>query len=222
MDPSNRRPFSVAAMVAFLAAGCTEPARDDAPGGTGVTAPRTPSQRLTPPAALRSSAQASAARAADPMPAPLEAVVDAGVQGGSGSGPRTIWQRCATGFRPRATPEVDVLRLGMLCGPSHGMLRWGPVLRGRVGEDGSEGRHRVRVDAGACVRFAIVAAEGVEDLEIELGATAPGAEPVIRDERWALLPEDGPLCVSKATTVAFTVRTHAGGGPYVIAGWRRR
>jgi hypothetical protein len=154
-------------------------------------------------------------------PEPSETARPPAMDGGAGAA--SGWSRCARGFHPRATPDVDVFRLGMLCGPSNGMLRWGPVLTGEVGEDGQEGKHAVRVEAGSCVQFAVVAGEHVEELELDLGPEeAPAEPPVIRERRWALVPEEGPLCVSRATTLNIALRTHAGSGPYVIAGWRRR
>lgn len=132
------------------------------------------------------------------------------------------WSRCAAGFRATATASVDVLRLGLACGPANGMVRFGASLTGRTDEHGVEGHHRTEpLEAGDCVRFAVAADDSVRDLEVEV--SRPGSEEaparVTVDRRWALVPEDAPLCVADGGPLAITVRTYSGGGAYSVDGW---
>jgi hypothetical protein len=208
MDQSNRLRLWAGVLVVPTVA-CRE-ATSEPEGAPAIEAVRSATVQA-PPAPAAPLPSASARR-------PVSEHSDAGaLERGT-----TPWSRCATGFHPRSTPDVDVFRLGVLCGPSNGMVRWGPALTGWIGEDGQEGQHTMRVEAGDCVRFAVVAGEDVEDLEVEIGPVAGGSEPVILDRRWALVPAQEPLCVRSAVNLTVMLRTHAGAGPYAVAGWRRR
>jgi hypothetical protein len=102
------------------------------------------------------------------------------------------------------------------------MVRSGPVLSGRIHEDGVEGRHRIgALGPGECSRFAIVA-EGVGDLEIEWGFVGDDAfgERVTVDRPWVLFPAEGPLCPKRGGEVELVLRTYSGAGTYSAAAWR--
>src|SRR5262245_45676390 len=65
------------------------------------------------------------------------------------------WVTCYGNYRPTSTPERDVTRLGLLCGPANGMMLVGSTLIGEATENGTQ--HPFDVRAGECFRIFAVA-----------------------------------------------------------------
>lgn len=116
---------------------------------------------------------------------------------------------------------VDVERLGLLCGPANGFVHsYGP-WNGHVDEDATAATHRIWVRQGDCLRV-FAAADGVDDLEVEItdaqGATLSLAN---LNERWVVFPADTAWCSNSTGEFRVRLRTHGGGGDYMLTIWTR-
>ena len=104
------------------------------------------------------------------------------------------WVTCYAHFRPTSTPERDVTRLGLLCGPENGMKQVGTTIPQRPSDTPLE--HPFEAKQGECFRLFAVAAPQVTDLAIEV--RDPKGIPVASDhnnDRWPILNPDGPFCL---------------------------
>jgi len=129
---------------------------------------------------------------------------------------------CYRGFRSSGTPDVDVTRLGMLCGPAAGLTFAHDVVRGRLDEDGPARSHSVTLQRGECMSC-FAAGNGVEDVEVEfLGPDGVPLGHANRGEPWVVFPEQGPHCPQVSGAYQVLVRTHGGSGPYSLSVWSRR
>jgi hypothetical protein len=130
------------------------------------------------------------------------------------------WSACATGHRAGTDPVRSIERLGLLCGPSNGMVQQPPRSEGPLSESGDEGTFEWRGRVGRCYRL-VVAATAVADLEVELiGPDGSSVDLVNSDASWALVPATGALCVAREGGYAAKVRTHGGSGRYALDLWR--
>lgn len=92
---------------------------------------------------------------------------------------------------------------------------------GVVDETGHGPTLRWEADRGDCFRLFAVAAEPVEDVQIDVKSkTAAVDAHVDANRRWAVVGEDGPLCVGRAGRVEASFTTHAGTGELVASVWR--
>jgi hypothetical protein len=129
------------------------------------------------------------------------------------------WVTCYAHFRPTSTPERDVTRVALLCGPENGMKAVGPVITGEASDTPVE--HPLDVKPGECFRLFAVASSPVTDLAIEV--RDPNGVPVASDhnsDRWPILNPDGPFCLLDGGR--HTVRVHArqGKGSYALQVWK--
>jgi hypothetical protein len=152
-----------------------------------------------PDAASGASFDASPKRAPDPV-------------GGS-------WVTCYGNYRPTSTPERDVTRLGILCGPSNGMKPVGTMAQGDATENAVEIPLEVR--QGDCFRIFAVAEGTISDLAVVV--RDPKGGPVASDhnnDRWPILNPDGPFCLVDAGKYSVEVRARQGKGRYALQIWR--
>jgi hypothetical protein len=128
------------------------------------------------------------------------------------------WLKCYANFQPRNRPELDVERLGLMCGPSNGMRKQahteGDLTTG-------EAEHRFHADAGDCYRIFAVGAPGIEDLDVEV--FDPQKTKIAfdtSDDRWPIVKPDAPFCVFEGGDYRAVVRAQRGQGHYAIEIWR--
>jgi hypothetical protein len=126
---------------------------------------------------------------------------------------------CYGNYRPTSTPERDVTRLGLLCGPANGMKPLGAMLTGEATDNAVE--HPLEVRQGDCFRIFAVADSTVSDLAVVV--RDPKGGPVASDhnnDRWPILNPDGPFCLVDAGKYAVEVRARQGRGRYALQIWR--
>ncbi len=180
----------------------------------------------SPPPAASSSARAAPAAEARPAPVAAASVApssepppvagDAAPVGGN-------WLKCYANFQPRTTPELDVARLGLMCGPSNGMRKVAEVKRARAGAARGEQEHRFTAQAGECFRIFAVGEPSIEDLAVEV--LDPKGNRIAfdtGDDRWPVVKPDGPFCVFDDGEYRARVRAQRGAGGYAIEIWRLR
>ncbi|MEZ4224047.1 MAG: hypothetical protein R3B13_24070 [Polyangiaceae bacterium] len=169
---------------------------------------------LESPAAV-SPPTASAAPSAPAASAPAEAGHPAPVGG--------LWLACYSGFAPRTQPKLDVMRLGLLCGPQNGMTKLTDTKEADVTEGGKGREHAFEAQAGDCYRIFAVAEPSVEDLDIEV--LSPSGRRVAfdsSDDRWPVVKPDGPFCVTEDGVHRARVQAQRGHGRYAVEIWRLR
>mgnify|MGYP001184981086 CR=1 FL=1 len=174
---------------------------------------------------------APAATASAPMPsatakrpAPQEAQPSAPPASSATPAPvGGLWLSCYSGFTPRSDPKLDVMRLGVLCGPQNGMSKLTEAREAKVQDGGPGQEHPFDASPGECFRIFAVAEPGVEDLDVEV--LSPSQKRIAfdtSDDRWPVVKPDGPFCVSEAGSHRARVRAQRGGGRYAIEIWRLR
>lgn len=181
----------------------------------------------TDPAATSASAPASAAAAAPPAasekgePAVVESAPPLPSDAGSPAPVGGNWLKCYANFQPRTQPDTDVLRLGLMCGPSNGMRKATESRGSELSAAGKQREHRFKAEAGECYRIFAVAEPSVEDLDVEVFAPS-GAKIAFdtSDDRWPIVKPDGPFCVFEAGEYRSVVRAQRGHGRYAIEIWR--
>ena len=156
---------------------------------------------------------------------PLASRPDAASKGGPDQalrGPEPVggpWVTCYGNYRPTSTPERDVTRLGLLCGPANGMRLEGATITGEATDLVIE--HVFDVRAGECFRVLAVAAPSVSDLAVEV--RNPKGVPIASDhnnDRWPILNPDGPFCLLDAGKHTIRVHARQGRGKYALQIWR--
>jgi hypothetical protein len=136
------------------------------------------------------------------------------------SGQSPLWTTCFDRFEPNAAAHVDVLRLGMLCGPPNGLSLLARAS-GVVDEARKPFTYQWEAERGDCFRVFGVAEEPVEDLEVEL--FGPHRERLFlenQNRRWVVAAENGPFCAPKEGTFEAQFSTHGGFGTVAISVWR--
>jgi hypothetical protein len=126
---------------------------------------------------------------------------------------------CYGNYRPTSTPERDVTRLGILCGPANGMKPVGAMAQGDVTDNAIELPLEVR--QGDCFRIFAVAESTVSDLAVVV--RDPKGGPIASDhnnDRWPILNPDGPFCLVDAGKYSVEVRARQGKGKYALQIWR--
>jgi hypothetical protein len=195
-----------------------EPVRSSLDGSVGIEAKR---------ASLADAQVSGRSSPADAQVSGRSSPADAQVSGRSSPadtarGPEPVggsWVTCYGNYRPTSTPERDVTRLGLLCGPANGMKLVGSMITGEATENGVE--HPLDVRPGDCFRIFAVAEPSAPDLGIEL--RDPKGSPVASDhnnDRWPILNPDGPLCLVEAGKYAVRVHARQGRGKYALQIWR--
>jgi hypothetical protein len=121
---------------------------------------------------------------------------------------------------PRAEPRVDVLRLGLACGPVTGLTRYARA-NGIVDESGPPVVLRWKAERKDCFRLFAVAGTPVDDLEVEIvGPRGSRVSLTNQSRRWVVVGEDGPFCAPDAGAFEARVSTHGGRAPVSAAVWR--
>jgi hypothetical protein len=136
------------------------------------------------------------------------------------AGQSPLWTTCLEHFEPNAAPHVDVLRLGMLCGPPNGLSLLARAS-GQVDEARKPFTYQWEAERGDCFRVFGVAEEPVEDLEVEV--FGPHRERLFlenQNRRWVVATENGPFCAPKEGTFEAQFSTHGGHGTVAISVWR--
>jgi hypothetical protein len=129
------------------------------------------------------------------------------------------WVTCYGNYRPTSTPERDVTRLGILCGPANGMRLIGATLEGEASETLSE--HLFDARAGECFRIIAVAEASVAELAVIV--RDPKGSPIASDhnnDRWPIVNPDGPFCVLDTGKYAIQVHARQGRGKFALQIWR--
>jgi hypothetical protein len=124
---------------------------------------------------------------------------------------------------PRNDPKLDVMRLGLLCGPSNGMKKAHEAVGQAVPQAGAASEHRFPASAGDCFRVFAVAEPSVQDLDVEV--LDPAGKRVAwdtSDDRWPIALPDGPFCALSDGEYRAVVRAASGSGRYAIEVWRLR
>src|SRR6266516_1256834 len=138
--------------VAFALGGC--------PGRHQELSTSEPPERSGPkadgafsPAKVASTATSSLSPSNEGRSAPLagRSLADAGSASGESFGDSSdpalrhrpdpvggSWVTCYGNYRPSSTPERDVTRLGLLCGPANGMMLVGSTVTGEATENGAQ------------------------------------------------------------------------------------
>lgn len=106
------------------------------------------------------------------------------------------FHKCYAGFAASGDPSLDVMRLGLMCGPVNGM-KLGLDVAGSP--EGSE-EHRVDVRAGDCFRVMAAAARGVGPLTIEVLENEQRLVARASTSSWVIVDADHPFCSSEAVT----------------------
>jgi hypothetical protein len=129
------------------------------------------------------------------------------------------WVTCYGNYRPTSTPDRDVTRLGILCGPANGMKPVGTTTLGEASDTPTE--HELDVRQGDCFRVFAVADATVSDLAVVV--RDPKGGPVASDhnnDRWPILNPDGPFCLVDPGKYSVEVRARQGRGKYALQIWR--
>jgi hypothetical protein len=127
---------------------------------------------------------------------------------------------CYDGFVPSRSPRVDVVRLGVACGPVSGLVELAKT-GGIVGETARGPTLRWDAERGDCFRIFAVAAEPVQDVKIDVRSKASGVEAHVDvNRRWAVVGEEGLFCAARAGHVEASFATHVGTGELVASVWR--
>lgn len=119
---------------------------------------------------------------------------------------RGPYEDCSSGYLSIGDPELDVLRLGALCGAVNAMQAAEPSVLPNFVE--AEARHRVLLTAGQCAR--IILAErgtGPRTLEVEWwrsGQLLSSCE----HSSWGLCPKNRALCVDTDADLEIVLRTN--------------
>lgn len=194
-------------LLGLAALGCS---RNETPAPTPATssAPMAPAASRAPPVLQSATA----------TPAPEDAGADVQVAPVGGN-----WLRCYAGFRPRTDPKLDVLRLGLACGPSNGMRKVADVQEAKLRDGGPGREHRWTAEPGDCYRIFAVGEPSVEDLDVEV--LSPRGRRIAfdtSDDRWPVVKPDGPFCVAEGGEYRARVHAQRGAGSYAIEIWRLR
>lgn len=116
------------------------------------------------------------------------------------------YESCYRGFRPEGEPDKDVMRLGLMCGPFHGMREIRLAAAGML-EPGASAQYRFHAEDGACFRVTAVcdAAMGV----MEAGIRLEGGQDVFRSvpSRWTWTPARGLWCARQSGEYELVVRS---------------
>ncbi len=183
---------ATACVIGMTAVACKRPAPDDAPAPPPTASAR-PTATVPPSAVAPAPAAPRAARVVG------DATSDVFRDGN--------WVRCYTGFEPRGTPALDVLRLGLMCGPSNGMRRVAGASFG--------------VKQGECYRVFVVGDAGVQALEVSVVDHAGRlVASSAADRRWIVLEPGGAFCSPEDDDYRVEARVTRGRGKTALEVWR--
>jgi hypothetical protein len=202
------RPIGICVLATIALAGCRERRSEPVPTASATTAAPV----------ISVSAAPSARPSVEPV---LPATLDGGDAAAAPVGGN--WLKCYANFQPRTDPKLDVMRLGLMCGPSNGMRQVTDAREAAVSGGGAGREHRWTAEAGDCYRVFAVGEAGVADLDVE-DYYARGARIAwdTSDDRWPIVKPDGPFCVMADGEYRAVVRAQRGSGRYAVEIWRLR
>jgi hypothetical protein len=190
--------------------------------GCGRTAPAAPDAAPdAAPAALSVPPRASEAPPAASSSAPvLQEPPDASDDGPYLSG--AAWVTCKDGFRAESSPERDLYRLGLLCGPNLGLHREGEMARGALKQGAS---HRFSFPAKREQCFRVMATWETSLQRLGLRVLDPAGTQVAHaesDVRWLMAEPQGVFCVERAGDYQVELRAEQGEGKFAAQVWMLR
>jgi hypothetical protein len=197
--------------AALVACGCQRSERPQQPDGA-TQAPQ--------PATASSQPPLSASPAATPLAEPSVSQQAARLPDGGPYLSGGTWISCYQGYRSQSTPERDVIRLSLLCGPYHGLRAMGPPESGTLAESGKPNRHSFTAKRGQCVRIFVAAENAVHALRAAL--LGPESQPIAKCEGgdgWAVLDPSGALCLETDGTYTLEISAAKGHGGYAVQTW---
>jgi hypothetical protein len=123
---------------------------------------------------------------------------------------------CFAGYRRSGQVELDLLRVGALCGPPNGMLTRQPARKLTAGSEGVA--ETIRLGAGDCV-WALAALEPSGGFELQW---VTGAQVLSSCEVDGLgwCPASGPLCPDRAAELQLSW-DYSGAGSLTVQVWTR-
>lgn len=133
------------------------------------------------------------------------------------------WIDCADGFRAQDRIDLDVLRLGLLCGPYHGMKLLGETLTGQVRSGEPPKRFVFPALRDQCFRVFVVTEVTLQ--RVGLRMLGPGGAVLAAgqsDGRWAMLRPDGAVCVERKDTFNVEIQALDGHGAFALQIWLLR
>lgn len=201
------------ALLLLIASGCRGEPKPTASTTPGADAEASPVASVVP--------GPSSPSAASGTPAPSTPPDTTAQDGGRAAPVGGNWLKCYANFQPRTRPEIDVMRLGLMCGPSNG-LRKVTAAEADIAE-GAKREHRWRASIGDCYRIFAVSAPEIADLDVEV-FDAKGARLAFdtSDDRWPVVNADGAFCVFEDGDYKAEVHAQKGAGKYAIEIWRLR
>jgi hypothetical protein len=140
------------------------------------------------------------------------------------------FHKCYAGFSAGGDAALDVMRLGLLCGPVNGMK----LLLDVTGTPaGASEQHVVAVRAGDCLRVMAAVHRSIERFTVEVLGSEHGVLARGQGSSWLILDSEHPFCSSEATSyrvlVTLSARADAGpsrvapdGATYALQVWRFR
>ena len=146
---------------------------------------------------------------------------DASVDGPYVSG-RT-WVSCMRGFRTEATLMQDLIRLGNLCGPYHGMKRVGPPVQAEL-KAGETHRQSFEAKRNQCFRVFSVWDAGLTHVSMRAvdaqgGELAQARGTAGAHGGFAALGPRGAFCVPETGTGELEFRAEQGKGAFALQLW---
>jgi hypothetical protein len=126
---------------------------------------------------------------------------------------------CSDGFRLASTLPVDLLRLGTLCGPYHGMKRLGQPLQGTL-RAGEPQLHRFEAKRDQCFRAFAVWEPELKRLGLRaLGQDGKQLASAEAAGTYGALRPDGVFCVQEAGAVQLELTALEGHGAFALQVW---
>lgn len=127
------------------------------------------------------------------------------------------YETCYAGFQPQGDAVKDVMRLGLLCGPYHGMRE---VRPGWVGDVSPEAPQAITIQAtrGACYRVVGVDEEAAGPMKVQISGSDGAVVARSAPSRWVVLPARGLWCAESSGEYVARVST-TGSGRVALQVW---
>jgi hypothetical protein len=140
------------------------------------------------------------------------------------------FHKCHAGFSASGDAALDVMRLGLLCGPVNGMKL---LLDVAATPAGATDEHSVPVRAGDCLRVMAAVRRGVQHLTVEVIGSEQRVLARGHGSSWLILDSEYPFCSSEAASFRVLVtlsgsadagapRAGPEGAAYALQIWRFR
>lgn len=142
-----------------------------------------------------------------------------------------LYEYCHHGLQSSERPEVDVRRLGVLCGGINGLAPAEPAFAGNLKETGI--RRSYEFSSGTCLRVAVALSPALQTVEVEW-LTEDASVTLCTIDSLGWCPESGALCWNEvqreaapsnaapvASRVELIVRTVDTEGEFAARVWQR-